>query len=224
LPGGLTQTFQALTAAGRADIQSTQSDGSTFTLTVPLAFPDFILPDFSQETIGTYADPDRTMSFSLISTPRYASRWAALVSDTGDGLAGTFSLNGDFSGAGQLEEINVSGQTLAALMSWTQEGEVQVYLLTGQNLYMGPAGAALDFLQHRWQTLAALLAPAPGVGMAVHRPRWFRNLHRRRAGQLHLPGTIGRALRQPIRTGAYPPPRQPALSTGYPVPRTEIRR
>jgi hypothetical protein len=84
-------------------------------------------------------------------------------------MTGTFSLGSDFSGFGQLEESSALGQTLVALASWTQDGDIQAYSLSGQDIRMGPSGAALDFLEHRWETLAALLAPSPGVSMPADR-------------------------------------------------------
>jgi len=224
LPGGITQTFSVLTAGGRTEVQSSQSDGSTFALQAPLALPDFVVPDFSQEASGTYADPSLTMHFTLASTPMHPLRWAALLSDVGDGLTGTFSLNSDFSGSGQLEESNPWGQTLAALVSWTQNGESQVYSLTGQDLHVGPAGAALDFLEHRWETLTALMAPAPGMSMMYHRPRWFRNVPRRRVNRPRLPGAFHSALQPLPRAGAYVSPPQRSPAAGSPTPRSGIRR
>jgi len=212
LPGSLTQTFTALTAAGRTDLQSTQSDGATFTLSVPLAFPDFVLPDFSQEASGTYSDPGFAMSLRLTSTPANPSRWAALLFDLGGGLTGTFSLNNDFSGFGQLDDSSLGAQTLAALVSWTQDGDVQVYLLSGQDFHMGPAGAALDFLRYRWETLTALLAPAPGVSRFSGRLPRFREMPRLRSGRRNAP----RILRgTPLRLS---PTRARAASTRVPSP------
>jgi hypothetical protein len=203
LPGGITQTFTASTAAGRTDLQSAQSDGSAFTLSVPLAFPDFLLPDFSQPSVGTYSNPDVTMSFTLTSTPMNPTRWAALLFDLGEGFAGVYSLDSDFSGFGQLED---DLQSVLALVSWTQDGDVHVYSLDGQDLHMGPAGAALDFLRNRWQTLTALLAPAPGASWSNGRLPRSRQLPRLRVGRRNPP----RALRvAPLRlspSGAPPPP------------------
>jgi len=198
LPGGVTQTFTALTAAGRTDLQSAQSDGSTFTLSVPLAFPDYVLPDFSQVTSGTYADPNLSTSFTLTSTPANPFRWAALLFDLGGGYAGVFSLNSDFSGFGQLED---SLQSVLALASWTQDGDVHVYLLTGQDFHMGPAGAALDFLRYRWETLTALLGPAPGSRPAGHGFRRFRGAPRLRGGRPRLPRVLRGVVRTPTSLG-----------------------
>jgi hypothetical protein len=222
LPGGATQTFSVLTAGGQTEVQSSQSDGSTFALQVPLALPDFTAPDFSQEASGTYADSSLTMDFTLASTPIYPFRWAALLSDVGDGLTGTFSLNSDFSGSGQLEESDPWGQTLEALVSWTQSGESQVYSLTGQDLHMGPAGAALDFLEHRWETLTALMAPAPGVSMMYHRPRWFPSGPRPRVNRPRLPGVLHSAMQPLSRAGAYVSPPQWSLAAESPIPTSGI--
>ncbi len=197
LPGGITQEFYVLSADGVTDVQSTQSDGSAFTLSVPLALPEFIYPDFSQNAVGTYSGPDFSVDFVLTATPKFPSRWAALLSDLGGGVAGTFSLNSDFSGFGQLTESNASGETLVALVVWTQYGEIDVYLLDGQGRYMGPSGAALDFLENRWQTLTALLAPAPGGSASVNRHDRLRRLPRVRGERLRLHGTVDRALRSP---------------------------
>ena len=166
LPGGITQEFYVLTADGLTQIEATQSDGSTFTLVVPLALPDFVYPDFTQDALGTYTGPRLGLDFVLRPTPKFPSRWAAMLSDLGGGVTGTFSLHSDFSGFGQLTEAG----TLLALIAWTQTGETDVYLLNGQDRYMGPSGAALDFLENRWQTLTALLAPAPGLSMYTPRP------------------------------------------------------
>jgi hypothetical protein len=190
LPDNITQDFSVLTAGGVTEVQSTQSDGSTFTLSVPLSFPQFMLPDFSQDATGTYAAPGFRADFVLTSTPPNPSRWAAILSDFGGGVTGVFSLNSDFSGFGQLYESRAWGEdVLAALVSWTQDGETHVYLLSGQDRYMGPAGAALDYLTHRWQTLTALLAPAPGAGMGIERRSRFRTAPRHRTQHGRVPRT-----------------------------------
>ena len=106
-------------------------------------------------------------------------------------------LDGDFSGFGQLTEGDASGETLVALVTWTQYGETDVYLLDGQNRYMGPSGAALDFLENRWQTLAALLAPAPGGSASVNRHSRLRRAPRIRGERPRLDGTADEALPLP---------------------------
>lgn len=157
LPGGLSQQFTVLTANGQTAVQAQQSDGSSFTLTVPLSAPEFMYPDFSQPTTGTYSNTDSNIRFTLASTANTSSRWAGMSADLGRGVAGQFSLNADFSGSGQLRQ---QGE-LMALLSWTATGETEVSFLTAERSDTAPAGAALDYLMHRWQTLTALLAPAP---------------------------------------------------------------
>jgi hypothetical protein len=169
LPGDLTQQFSVVTADGLTQVESTQSDGSVFTLSVPLAAPDYAYPDPSQQATGTYAGPGFSIDFVLMSTPTYPTRWSAFLSDLGGGGAGTFALHRDFSGFGQLTDDDSGIDTLVALLAWTQQGQIDVFLLDTQNRYMGPSGAAMDFLQNRWETLTALLAPAPGAGFGVNR-------------------------------------------------------
>jgi hypothetical protein len=175
LPNGLRQSFTVTATGGRAEVESTQSDGSTYTMSVPLdpfaALPR-MLPDFTKVASGTYTDPTTAMEFSLTSTPTFPGRWAALLTDVEGGVAGTLSLNEDFSAVGQLEADGM----LAALVCWTHDGDVQVCDLTGQNVQMGPAGAALDFLRYRWQTLTALNAP---VSSASSPSTWSRRPSRR---------------------------------------------
>lgn len=158
LPSGETQQFTVLTANGETTVQTQQSDGSSFSLQVPLVPPLLQLPDFSQPATGTYSSGDFSAQFTLSSTADAPLRWASLVSDMSGGLTGQFSLEPDFSGSGQLLE---AGQPLA-LLSWTRTGETQVSFLSAQSSATSAAGAALDYLVHRWQTLTALLAPAPG--------------------------------------------------------------
>jgi len=164
LPGNLTQQFSALTATGQTAVQAEQSDGSAFTLTVPLAPPEFMFPDFSQPTIGTYSSADFNIRFTLTSTADAPSRWAAMSVDLGGGATGQCALNLDFSGSGELRQ---DGE-LVALLSWTRTGATEVSFLTAERSDTSPAGAALDYLMHRWQTLTALLAPAPGVASLRH--------------------------------------------------------
>jgi len=159
LPNDLTQQFTVFTGSGQTDLQSEQSDGSTFTLRVPLGPPDFMLPDFSQPATGTYASDGVEIQFSLSSTAGAPSRWATMSSDIGGGLTGEFSLDSHFAGSGQL----LQDEGLAALLSWTRTGDTEVNFPTAERSDVSPAGAALDYLVHRWQTLTALLAPAPGV-------------------------------------------------------------
>jgi hypothetical protein len=99
------------------------------------------------------------LSFTLASTTAAPSRWATMLSDLGGGVTGQFSLNPDLSGSGQLTE---SGQP-QAILSWTRSGETSVSFLSAERSATSPAGAAVDYLVHRWQTLTALMAPAPGV-------------------------------------------------------------
>jgi hypothetical protein len=195
LPGGLTQEFYVLSADGVTDLQSTQSDGTEFILRVPLALPTFTHPDFSQNAVGTYSGPDFTVHFVLTATPKFPTRWAAILSDLGGGAVGTFSLHSDFSGFGQLTESDDWGETLVALVTWTQYGETDVYLMNGQDRYMGPSGAALDFLENRWQTLTALLAPAPGGSASVNRHDRHNGIPRVRTERPDLRGTADRTLR-----------------------------
>ncbi len=155
LPGDLTQQFTVLRANGQTVVQAQQSDGSSFTLTVPLSAPQFMYPDFSQPTTGTYSSADFNIQFILTSTADAPSRWATMSGDLGGGATGQFSLNPDFSGSGQLRQ---QGE-LVALLSWTATGETEVSFLTAERSATSPAGAALDYLMHRWQTLTALLAP-----------------------------------------------------------------
>jgi hypothetical protein len=198
LPGGVTQDFGVLTADGFTDVLATQSDGSVFTLRAPLASPTFTHPDFTQDAIGSYSGSGFALDFVLRSTPKFPGRWAAMLSDLGGGLTGTFSLHSDFSGFGQLTE----GGTLLALVAWTQTGETDVYLLDGQDRYMGPSGAALDFLENRWQTLTALLAPAPGLSSYAPRPHRAPAAPRTRGTQPRSPRTNGGDL--PRSTGLTP--------------------
>lgn len=176
LPGGITQQFDVLTANGLTEVVSTQSDGSTFTLSVPLLSPEFMYPDLSQGATGTHTGPGFSVDFMLIPTPKYPTRWAGLLTDLGEAMTGTFSVNGDFSGFGQLTESGPGDEALVALLSWAQYGETHVYLLSGQDRHMGPAGAALDYLEHRWQTLTALSAPAPVGSADVLPPPFFSDV------------------------------------------------
>ncbi|MFB3882798.1 MAG: hypothetical protein ACE149_16150 [Armatimonadota bacterium] len=206
LPDGLTQSFTATVQDGTEQIESTQSDGSTFRMSVPLdpneALPE-TLPDFTKAASGSYADATTALQFTLSATPKFPLRWAALLSDVEEGITGALSLNADFSARGQLEEDGM----LAALVSWTRDGHVQAYDLTGRNVQMGPAGAALDFLRYRWQTLAALGAPTPGAsgpytrsrrlprGPRPLRPYWGRRIHTAPSTCFSAEGRSGPCLR-----------------------------
>jgi len=159
LPDGLRQDFTATTVGDRTTIHSEQSDGSTFDLEVPLPGPGAMLPDFTQDATGRYVFDGTQVDFALSSTPESPDRWAQMASDFGDGVSGEFILGPDFSGSGRLLE---SDGELAALPSWTQTGETQVSSVTADSAQTVPAGAALDYLTHRWQTLAASMGPQPG--------------------------------------------------------------
>jgi hypothetical protein len=159
LPGNLTQEFVVLSANGQTTVQARQSDGSNFNLTVPMAPPEFMFPDFSRPSTGIYAAGGLELRFTVASTTGISSRWATMLSDLSGGVTGQFSLNPDLSGSGQLIQ---NGQP-QALLSWTRTGETQVSFLTAERSSTSPAGAAVDYLVHRWETLTALMAPAPGV-------------------------------------------------------------
>ncbi|MEA3399709.1 MAG: hypothetical protein U9R79_00555 [Armatimonadota bacterium] len=163
LPSGLRQQFEVLTADGRTTVQSEQSDGSTFSLEVPLVPPDFMWPDFSQASTGTYAINGETVEFSLAEAASAPGRWGSMTADLGDGVSGDFHLGSDFSGSGRL----LQDGGLVALPSWTETGDSEVNSVTAGSSHAMPAGAALDYLIHRWQTLSALMAPAPGVSSAA---------------------------------------------------------
>lgn len=168
LPNAQTQQFHVTTAGGSTRIESDQSDDSRFTLEVPLAGPDFTFPDFSPPATGRYVSPGFDIHFTLEATPAAESRWAKLVSDFGSGLTGEFSLNADFSGSGCLLQ---DGQPIV-LLAWSQKGTIQLSFLSGESSAASPAGAALDFLTHRWQTLQALFAPSPGGRKPLNGKGW----------------------------------------------------
>jgi len=172
LPGGLTQDFTVQTAAGQTTVASSQSDGSTFAMTVPLSSPDFMYPDFSQPATGSYSNQDVTISLTLSATENAPFRWAEMTTVFDGGLTGGFAVHPDFSGSGQIEE---DGE-LQAMLTWTRTGETEVRYPTAEQSSTLPAGAAVDYLINRWQTLTALLAPAPGMG-SVRLPssNYYRN-------------------------------------------------
>lgn len=163
LPKGITQTFEVHTIPNLTSVRSVQSDGSTFTLEVPLTDIDF-LPDYSRNATGTYVSRAFNIAFTLTHIEDNPNLWSVVLSRLGPKLTGEFSLNGDFSGYGQLiETLSRGRRKLSAVVSWKQYGESQVYPLSGRRSQTRPAGAALAYLQHRWQTLAALMGPAPGL-------------------------------------------------------------
>jgi hypothetical protein len=157
LPQGLTQEFVVRTADGQTVVTSKQSDGSTFTMTVQLAPPLNAYPDMTRVSTGTYV-LGSSMEFTLASTAANPTRWATMASDFGAGLLGQFALNADFSGSGELRRDG----GFAGRLSWTRDGDMSLSLISAERALVNPAGAAVDFLTHRWQTLAALMSPAPG--------------------------------------------------------------
>jgi hypothetical protein len=195
LPNGVSQSFTATATGGWVEVVSTQSDGSTYSMIVPLApmvaLPRMV-PDLTRITSGTYTDPATAMQFTLTATPKFPLRWAAMRTEVAGGVTGTLSLNADFSALGQLE---VDG-ALAALVCWTRDGEVQSCDLTGQNVQMGPAGATLDFLRYRWQTRKAMNWPMPGASTP---PTRYRGPLRR---PRLPPGDRGRRMRTAPSDGA----------------------
>lgn len=155
LPDRTDQHFHVFTGPGNTAVDSQQSDGSEFTMSVPLLGPRFASPDFAQPTNGTYEGESFSTQFALSSTPAASTRWASMASDLGGGVTGEFALGPDFSGNGRL----LQGGQPTALLSWTRTGDIQLALLTGGSGAASPAGAAIDYLVHRWQTLAGLLGP-----------------------------------------------------------------
>ncbi|HJN17161.1 MAG TPA: hypothetical protein QGH10_16770 [Armatimonadota bacterium] len=159
LPTGTTQTFDVVTDGGQTKVTSGQSDGSTFKLTVPLKGPSFGAPDFSKPVKGQYNSADFDIDLTLSSTQAAPGRWSQMVTRFGGGLVGDFALEPSFAGEGRLSERG----NLLAIMSWTDAGKTSVTFVSATQGATSPAGAALDFLLHRWQTLAALLAPGGGT-------------------------------------------------------------
>lgn len=165
LPDGKTQEFEAFSAMeppkymhGATTLESRQSDGSTFTMNIPLSARADFGPDFSATTTGTYTSPDFNIQYELDSTTAFPTRWATLSANLQGGLTGRFSLGADFSGSGRLLE---DAQPLA-LLSWTPTGKTKVSFLSAGSGAASPAGAAVDYLTYRWLTLQAA-GPAPGV-------------------------------------------------------------
>lgn len=159
LPGGLTQTFTVETAAGATTVHAAQSDGSTFTLAVPLLGPDYLYPDFSRPATGAYRRRDLDLAFTLTGAGAPPVRWTQMATDFHAQDTGDFALNADFSGAGQLSRA----MALQAFTSWSPAGAIQLRLTSAEQSATAPAGASVDYLLHRWQTMTALLAPAPGL-------------------------------------------------------------
>lgn len=162
LPDGHTQTFDARSVPGESTIHSEQSDGSTFDMNVPLKRTSVQPPDMSVPSTGSYDIADQHMTFTLASTEAAPKHWAAMDSDFGGGVTGAFALNGDFSGSGELQRDGA----LAGNLSWDRAGVMSLTLVSAEQAQVNPAGAAVDYLVHRWQTLTALLAPAPGISAA----------------------------------------------------------
>jgi hypothetical protein len=160
LPSGATQDFAARTDGGakRTTVHSVQSDGSSFAATVPIAGVD-LLPDFKQPTTGTYTGPSVQIGFTLRHADAPGLRWDAMTCDMGEGLTGEFALGASFAGDGRI----LQNGGLLALMSWTRGGDSIVQFTSAKSSEVSPAGTARDWATHRWQTLAALLAPAPGL-------------------------------------------------------------
>lgn len=159
LPGGLTQQFEAVTDAGNTHIRSEQSDGSVFIMDTPLEAPEFAYPDFGVDTTGTYHTQDMDVTFAVRATPGAPSRWARMETTFQDNLRGVFALDEAFGGTGHL----LRDEETLAVISWRPDGETNVQFLSAESEATSPSGAAEDYLHYRWQTLTALLAPAPGV-------------------------------------------------------------
>lgn len=168
LPDKLSQEFTAHTGEGQTVLHSAQSDGSDFRLSVPLRGPDYAYPDTGREAAASYRLAGGEWQLALSATAEYPGRWALLSSEFGDGTSGAFRLAADFAGAGQLRQDGA----LLALLSWTREGQMSLSPVNGGSAQLDPAGAAVDYLVHRWQTLTALFAPAPGVTAAGYAPLW----------------------------------------------------
>ncbi len=155
LPEGLTQEFEVTTTDGRTVLTSHQSDGSQFALEVPLAPPDYMAPDFTQSATGTYRHDGLTVAFQLDATDEIPNRWVSMALTAPDGLTSGVTLGADFAGAGRVSQ---DGQLLA-VSSWSPNGDADVDWVSADSSETAPAGAVLDFLAHRWQTLAAIFAP-----------------------------------------------------------------
>jgi len=166
LPDSSTQQFTVHTAGGHTAVQSDQSDGSTFGMEVPLKGPDFAYPDLTQAATSTYNLGGTDVQLSLESSADAPSRWARMSSDLGGGTSGEFRLAPDFAGTGRLRQ----DEALVALLSWTRTGDMNLSFVAGDRADTDPAGASADYLTHRWQTLTALFAPAPGVAAAGYAP------------------------------------------------------
>lgn len=162
IPGGLTQEFTVVTDQGTTQVQSNQSDGSVFTMHTPLEPPDYLLPDFEQTTTGVYEVGDRQVEFALTTPQDVNTRWTQMSSDPGEGITGDFALKPDFSGSGEF----VRNGDILALVTWLQNGETDVHFPTADSSDASPAGGAVDYLTHRWQTLAGLMGPGGGVASA----------------------------------------------------------
>ena len=200
LPGNLTQQFTVHSARGQTALQSDQSDGSTFTMTVPLKRPDFAYPDLSQPASGTYRFGGVDSELSLASTVAVPSRWARLSSDLGGGTSGDFRLAADFAGTGQLHQDG----SLLALLSWTRSGDMSLSFVAGDRADTDPAGGRGGLSHPPLADAGSPLRPGSRRGSGGVRTGALCRRHDLREGPASRP--VREVTRRPPGTATTPSP------------------
>ena len=117
-------------------------------------------PVYSQGATGTFTAPGRGTSQLQVKAQSLDDGdgvWNQWLLTAADGTQGTFTLNGDSSGTGQLQR---GGETVGALR-WTDAGVGTLDLLGASVEEVTPSAAACDFRLDKWVRNTALLGPAP---------------------------------------------------------------
>lgn len=143
------------------------------TLSVPISNPMGSIPDFAQPATGRLVLGGKTMSVTLTTDEPEVKGWKYWRT-RGSGFDGTFELQSDFSGRGQVyrrrarrpranELLKAGPGSLQFAASWNERGIGTILLNDGQTMPAGPFAGALEFGSLKWSGLASAFGPTPGL-------------------------------------------------------------
>ncbi|MEN6549295.1 MAG: hypothetical protein ABFE07_24885, partial [Armatimonadia bacterium] len=155
LTGGRRMGLRMEKQSTHDDLSLLFGDGSRLQLNVPLIdAPQGWTIAYADKACGTYRNASgQSLSFRLTGT----TRWETMETTAADGTTGSFSLQQQMAGTGELR----SGGTLAAALQWDAEGLGLLDLTGASQIEVTPSAAARDFRIDQWTNHAVGLGPMP---------------------------------------------------------------
>ncbi|MEN6645449.1 MAG: hypothetical protein ABFE08_23645 [Armatimonadia bacterium] len=155
LPGGRHLTLRMRKQSTVDHLALIFDDGSGLQMTVPLIFsPAGWTIAYADRARGTYRNASgQSLSFGLTGT----TRWETMETTAADGTTGSFNLQQQMGGTGELR----SSGRLAAALQWDAEGLGLLDITGASQVEVTPSAAARDFRIDQWTDHAVGLGPMP---------------------------------------------------------------